>query len=152
MKISNINIQNMTSIQKVVVSSTLSLIIISIFLHNPLSGYVESNKYEIAYRDAPCTQKYKDQVRENYEEVRRKNKDNMRTDEEQRKYVDRMLQIVCRDRKKSYERKASVPFNKIRSINPVYSWFGYLSNIIQLIVVISLVSCIIYFFSGKQQN
>ena len=147
-----LNIKNMSVIQKAVISLSLSLVIISIFLHNPLSGYIESNKYETAYRDDPCTEQYKNQVRKNYKEVWIKNEGDKPQSESHKKFVESAIHIVCNDKKEAYQRIASVPFNEIRSIKPIYLWFGYLANIIQLIVVICLVAGITFFFSSPRQE
>ena len=139
---------NINKIQKVVLSVSLSLLIIAVFLHNPLSGYVESNKYDIAYHpeshDPDCTPQFKAQIRSNFEKTRKEYNQFENDSKGFEKYVDRMVEIRC-NKREAYKVKASVPFQELATKKPIIPWFGKLINLIQLIVVIGLISSIPWF-------
>jgi hypothetical protein len=126
---------------------SLSMVVISVFLHNPLSGYVESNEYEHGYKKVQCTQSQRDELRAAYEAAEKSGVYKDTPNADTKGFIDDMADMCSRD--VPYTVKVAVPFRELRSNDPIIPWLGYLINLIQFIVVISVLTGIIFFFTKQ---
>jgi hypothetical protein len=136
-------------IQKLVITLFVIVIIGTIFLSNPLSGYVTEtkpfNKHERRLRQEPCTQDQKNAMRTRFEEARTNGVYDDDSKESTDKFIDLMVVQCSKSVPHMIEAYGNpLPFSEWKSNSPVFAWFGYISNIIQLFLAIGLISGFVF--------
>ncbi len=145
------NINSLNLIQKIIISISVSLTVIALFIHNPFSGYTtETNNplYDSGVYKVPCTKREKDRYRADFETIQKMGVRITEKEEETQAYIDSSV-AECTKR---VPYKITAPFSEWRTNEPIIYWFGYLANISQLIVVISLIFGAMFFIFKEQSN
>jgi len=143
------NLRDFNIIQKVAVSVFLAVVIGAVFLNNPLSGYVTEteplNKLQRHLKQVPCTQEQKDAMRSRFEGARRNGVYDDTPKENTDKFIDLMVSQCSESVPYMIEASGQpLPFSEWRSKKPTLIWFGFVSNIVQLIVAMGLLSGFVF--------
>tara|TARA_R100000005_G_scaffold18283_1_gene7649 strand:- start:12941 stop:13423 length:483 start_codon:yes stop_codon:yes gene_type:complete len=153
------NFENLNNIQKIALSAFASLVLIMLFIHNPLSGYVTEQinpLHEQGISKVPCTQIEKDDFRQEMMSLEggwTKKKGEPWT-EEGRKREAAYINSSVEECTKSVSYKIVAPFTKWRSNEPMLNWFGPIVNIVQLAIIFGAIFGIVFFLfkeNGKDR-
>jgi len=155
--LSAMNIRNLSNTQKLALSGFASLILILLFIHNPLSGYVIEQinpLYEQGVHKVPCTPSEKAAYREEMMSLEggwTKLRGEPWT-EEGRKIEAAYIESSVAECTKSVPYKITAPFSQWKSNEPLINWFGSAAIIIQLIVILGIIFSIIFFLFKKEEH
>ncbi|MFT6905737.1 MAG: hypothetical protein ACJAS1_002395 [Oleiphilaceae bacterium] len=141
-------------IQKISVTCFITLVVSSTFLSNPLSGYIMESKpieeYAQRFRSVTCTSEEKEAMRARYEESRKNGVYDDTPNADTDGFINSMVALCSTT--EYYKAKISgemLPFSQWRSVNPVFYWFGFVSNIVQLVIAAAVVCGVVFLLFKK---
>lgn len=143
--------------QKISTSIFFASCVITIFLNNPISGYTTEltpyRPYEERSRQESCSQAQKDALRASYEKARNNGVYNDWPKESTDKFIDSVVNSCSQYVTYTVEASGTpLPFSDWTSNNPVITWFGFVSNILQLIIAAGLLSGFVFWFFRPKSN
>lgn len=136
-----ISLSNLNNIQKLVISIFLSLVVISLFLHNPLSGYITEYKnplYDLGLQKLPCSKQEKNQIRQDFEKLKEMGVQITNSKEETEAYIEKSVSECTKNAPRMLQLSALHQETKY----PIMPWFGYVFNLVRLLSVSFIVSLI----------
>lgn len=148
----NNGIDALSSMQKFVLATSATVIVLAIFLHNPTSGYITmDNRPHTKWVEGrrSCTEEEKIEYRRQFETVRMLNQRehglNTPTDETIDKEVE---DCTKRNAATYYESK---PISEWTSTKPIVPWFGLVFNLAQFVVLVAVIGYI-FIFTFKEKD
>jgi len=145
------DIHSFNLLQKIIASAFISLVVISIFLHNPTSGYITEKTnplYESGVHRVPCTQREKDAFRADWEQIRENGILITNDEADTQAYIDSSVEACTQ----SVSYIITAPFSEWRSNEPIIFWFSFLSNLVQLLIVLGVISGVVFVLFKDQEN